>query len=286
LATTLTENYRDAVKEFETLTSRRAATLKNKGKEEGIKKLGVLFKSGKTLEQRALALDAAIDAASVAKADTAIKAFKAIEVAKDKLNEGLKKNIADFTAQAKVLGPADAELKNGFDVFIKRLSQILNRAKMETEQRKVMLKELAGKGLAPDAKLQAEIKTVYLNLRKGCDETEALMKVFIARPTAENFDAAFSSGTGPRSISVAITSWKQIVLKKQPGLASQLRADPEYLLQKIFDLTQRKDRQYWEAKLKLSQPGWEDRAKKVAQDCLNQVKNWRIMADDIKKLAA
>ena len=36
MANSLAENYSDAVKEFETLTNRRAATLKNKGKEDGI----------------------------------------------------------------------------------------------------------------------------------------------------------------------------------------------------------------------------------------------------------
>jgi hypothetical protein len=36
----------------------------------------------------------------------------------------------------------------------------------------------------------------------------------------------------------------------------------------------------------MNQPGWEDRAKKAAQDILDQVKLWRRVADEMKAIIA
>src|SRR5579864_4535541 len=100
------DNYDDALKEFETLTNARAATLRNKGKEQGVAKLSVLFKQGKSLDQRLDDWQRAVLALEKAREPAAIlKGIKAIQVARDKLNEGLKKNIADFTAQGKEISP-------------------------------------------------------------------------------------------------------------------------------------------------------------------------------------
>jgi hypothetical protein len=283
-----TDTYANAVKEFESLTTKRAATLKNKGREEGLKKLNMLFKSGKTLQQRAAAYDTAIEGFSRCKtpADEA-KALKNLEAARQKLTDGLKENIKSFTVEAKGISPADGDMKAGFEVFLGRLGQMVNRAKMETEQRKSLALKAAGKQTV-GGKIVSDIKTTYLNVRKGCDETEALMKKFIARPTRENFAAAFYSGTGPRSISVAVTNWKQLVLKADPGVANKLTVDPVHLIENpaMWDATQRKDANHWTAKLKMDQPGWEDRAKKAAQDILDQVKHWRRVADEMKAIIA
>lgn len=283
---TVSESYADALKEFESLTSKRAATLRNKGKEEGLKKLNMLFKSGKSIDERLAIYEAAMLACEKAKTpQESLKAVKVLDVARTKLTEGLKKNIAAFTVEAHDISPSDGDMKTGFEVFIKRMSQVSNRAKMEVEQRKQIALKDAEK-LTADGKMKSDIKTVYLNIRKGCDETEALMKVFMARPSKETFMDAFSSGTGPRSISVAVTNWKQIVLKANPTIGERLRADPVHLITNMFDATQRKDYGFWANKLHMDQPGWEAAAKREAQRCLDQVKLWRMMADDMKKLVA
>jgi hypothetical protein len=282
----LAGDLKKAVKEFEDLTNKRAATLKNKGKEDGIKKLAVLFKSGKTLEQRASEYDKAYNASDKAKAENADKVLKELLTTRQKFSEGLKKNIADYTAQAKVISPADADMKAGFEIFIKRLNQFHNHAKMAADQKEKSLRQLAGKGMGVDESLKKDLRITYVGLRKGIEETEALMKKFIAKPTKENMAAAFTSSTGPRSISVSVTYWKQMVLKRNPGINKNLPADPEYLLKHIFDLTQQKGTAFWDKQVQTDKAGWEDRAKKVAQDCIKQLANWRRMADEIKKLAA
>ncbi|MDT4893018.1 MAG: hypothetical protein QOE97_2053 [Pseudonocardiales bacterium] len=287
----LRESYDNAMKEFEALTNKRAAVLKNKGKEAGVAKLKVLFKSGKTLAERLDAYDKANVGTERAKTkDEVLKSLKNMEVAYAKLSEGIKKNVAAFELEARDIGPSDPDMKTGFGVLINRLKMINNRGKMELEIRRNILKERAGKTVGVDEKLNSAIKTVYLNIRKGCEETEALMKKFKARPTRQNLDAAFSSGTGPRSISVAVTSWKQVVLKQDPTAGARLdRAgggDPVHLLQKIFDLTQRKDATFWDQQLRTDQPGWEQRAIKVADEALAQVANWRRVADSMKQLTA
>jgi hypothetical protein len=42
---------------------------------------------------------------------------------------------------------------------------------------------------------------------------------------------------------------------------------------------------FWEAKLGMGKAGWEPAAKKVAQHCLDQMKNWRMLADELKAAA-
>ena len=151
---------------------------------------------------------------------------------------GLKKNIADYTAQAKVISPAEADMKAGFEIFIKRLNQLHNHAKMAADMQEKNLRALAGKAMGVDEALKKDLRVTYVGLRKGVEETEALMKKFINKPTKENMAAAFTSGTGPRSISVTVTYWKQIVLKKNPTINKNLPADPEHLIKHIWDLSQ------------------------------------------------
>jgi len=279
------DNYTAAIKEFETLTNKRAPVLKGKGKEAGVKKLTDVFKkTAKPLETLCEQFDLAGRECSKAKPDTALKLAKAYENAFDKLNEGLKKNITELEGQAKVLGGEDKDLKNGFEVLLKRLEQFRKAGKVMALQQTQGLKTLAGKDITVDAKLITNIKVTHLGIKKGCDETEALMKVFIAKPTQDNLKNAFSSQTGPRSISVAVTNWKQMVLKVDPSLKDKLPVDPEHMLKKIYDLTQRKDITFWEKELKMDKAGWEDRAKKVALECLKQVPLWRRLAEEIKAL--
>lgn len=283
---TMVQKYAQAVRDFETLTDKKVPTFKTKGKEAGIKKLKGLFKSGKSLEQRIADFQKASDACSGARPDTAKSALKNLESALAKLDDALKKHIASFRNEERALGPEDRDLKTGFAVFIGRLDELRRWAKLDVETRKTGLKELAGKTVGADEKTKSDIKQVYQNLMKGCAETEALMKMFLSRPTPQNMEAAFTSATGPRSISVSMTLLKQRVLARSPVLKKRLRADPDTLLQKIWDLTQRKGPGYWQNKLQMNKPGWESRAKVVAQDCLAQVNNWRVMADDLRKLAA
>jgi hypothetical protein len=279
----LAGTYKDALKEFETLTNKKAATQKNKGKEEGIKKLSLLFKAGKTLDQRFADFDAAVNLSERGgdKVDPK-KLMAAIEAAYGKLDEGLKKNIADYAGQEKVLGPDDKDLKTGCSVFVNRLESLRKNAKITLEGRKNALAARAGATAAPDAKLASDIKVAYLSIGKGVQETQALMKAFIAKPSEDKIEATFGSATGPRSIGAGVTMWKQMVLKKNPKLADKLGADPEHLLKLIFDMTQRKSIDFWKAQFKFTQPGWEDRAKAMAQACLSQMPNWATMAQRMK----
>lgn len=279
------ENYIAAIDEFEKLTNKRAPILKSKGKEKGVKQLTDLFKkTAKPVEQLCENFDKLYDECTRAKSDTALKAAKNYADAYDKLNVALKKNIVDLEPQLKELGPDDKDLKTGFDVLIKRLEQMRKMGKSLVVQQTQILKETAGKEVGLDEKLKNNIKITYLGIKKGCDETEALMKVFIAKPTVDHLVDAFSSSTGPRSIQVAVTAWKQLVLKKDPSLKDKLQADPEHLIKKIYELGQQKGKDYWAGVLKMNQPGWEDRAKKVALECLKQVELWRRMAEEIKGL--
>ena len=280
----LASTYADSLKEFETLTNKKAATLKNKGKEEGIKKLGMLFKSGKTLDQRFADFDKAVNESERGgdKVDPK-KLMAQIQTTYDKLDEGLKKNIADYKKQEGELGaPDEKELKTGCGVFMNRMESLRKLAKITLEQRKTALAARAGKAAVPDEKLKSDIKVAYLSIGKGVQETQALMKAFIAKPTMDGLEKTFGSASGPRSIGAGVTMWKQMVIKKKPELASKLGADPEHLLSHIHELTQRKSVDYWKAQFKCPQPGWEQNATKVAKACLAQMPNWSTMAQKMK----
>jgi hypothetical protein len=85
----------------------------------------------------------------------------------------------------------------------------------------------------PDEKLKSDIKLAYLSIGKGVQETQALMKAFIAKPTMTALEKTFGSASGPRSIGAGVTMWKQMVVKKKPELAGKLGADPDHLLSHI-----------------------------------------------------
>jgi hypothetical protein len=123
-------------------------------------------------------------------------------------------------------------------------------------------------------------------MKKGVEETEGSLKVFIAKPTAKHLENAFCSMTNARSIGAAVTMYKQQVLKKDPSIAGKLRADPIHLLSHINEMSQNKGMDFWEKKFKMDKPGWEAAAKKAAEDALKQMKNWRMMADELKACAA
>ena len=281
----LASTYSDALKEFETLTNKKAATLKNKGKEEGIKKLSVLFKSGKTLDQRFADFDKAVNE-SERGGDRVDPKKLLVDVVTTyaKLDEGLKKNVADYTKQERELGgPDEKELKAGCGIFVNRMESLRKQAKIALESRKTALAARAGKAAAPDEKLKADIKTAYLSIGKGVQETQAIMKAFIAKPSADALEKTFGSATGPRSIGAGVTMWKQMVVKKSPDLAKKLGADPDHLLSHIFDLTQRKPVDFWKKEFKYPQTGWEANATKVAKACLAQMPNWATMAQRMKE---
>ena len=285
-------DYKNFLTEFETLTDKKMSTLKNKGKEEGIKKIKVLFKAGKTLDARCADYDAAklgsekmgalIDKNQ---ASAAKDLLKKLEIAYDKLNEGIKLNSKEFEAQFTKLGDPDKDLKTGLDVFLKRLEQLRKRGKMEVEGKTQELAKLSGSSAATgDEKLRSGIKIVYLTIGKGAAEAEALMKVFIAKPSEDTMMAAFSAGSGPRTLSTAVTNWKQFVLKQDPTMARRLSIDPATLLTHIADLTQRKDVNFWRNKLQMDKDKWEDRGKVVAAQFLQQLVSWRRLAGEIKAL--
>jgi hypothetical protein len=280
----LSSSYTGALSEFESLTNKKASTSKNKGKEEGIGKLKMLFKTGKTLDQRFTDFDSAVNESERGgnKVDPK-KLLEAILTSYQKLDEGLKKNIADYAKQEKELGPDDRDVKTGCGVFVNRLESLRKQAKVTVEQRRNALAARAGQAQEPDAKLKSDIKVAYLNMAKGIQETQALMKAFIAKPSEDKIEATFGSATGPRSIGAAVTHWKQMVVKKDPKLADKLGADPEYLLKKIFELTQRKSVDYWKQQFGHPKPGWEKKATATAKECLDQMGNWATMADRIKR---
>ena len=284
----LATTYADALSEFETLTNKKAATLKNKGKEQGVKKLAVLFKSGKTLDQRFDDFDKAVNDSERGggKGDPK-KLLAAITTAYVKLDEGLKKNIADYRKQETELGtPDEKELKAGCGIFVNRMESLRKLAKITLEGRKNSLEAAAGKPAGPDDKMKSDIKVAYLSIGKGVQETQALMKAFIAKPSVDALEKTFGSATGPRSIGAGVTMWKQMVVKKKPDMANKLGADPEHLLSHIFELTQRKSVDYWKAQFKCPQPGWEQNATKVAKACLAQMPNWATMAAKMKDAAS
>lgn len=281
------DNYKVAMRAFTALTAKVAPTLKNKGQEAGFKKLLVLMKNGKTLEQRIQDYDDARQAANSCRDDN-LKALpgllKAMDTALTKMNEGLKKNMDEYEAQAKVLGPADATLKAGFETLAQRLDALRKFAKSDALQVIAIAQKSLGKTASADEVLNKNLKMVYLGIKKGSAEFEAALKQFIAKPNDQNLQDAFCSSTAARSISVAVTHWKGTVLKTNPKIAERLRADPVHLLTHIDEAAQQKGVKFWETKFAKSKPGWEDRAKVQAKKYLDQVKNWRMMADEIKGL--
>ncbi|HEY0953384.1 MAG TPA: hypothetical protein VGE36_01410 [Roseateles sp.] len=283
----LTENYKTAMKQFTALTSKAAPTLKSKGQESGLKKLLLAMKNGKTLEQLLQDYEKATQAVGDCK-DDKLKSLpgllKTADTALDKLNDGLKKNMAEYEARARELGPTDAELKAGFEILAQRLDALRKYAKSNSVQVAAIAAKRLGKGESGQDKLSKDLKIVYLGMKKGAAEFEAALKQFLAKPTEQNLKEALCSSTQARSISVAVTHWKNAVMKASPGLADKLRADPVHLLTHINDPAQNKDMTFWEAKFSMKQEGWEGRAKTQLKKYLDQVKNWRLMADEIKAL--
>jgi hypothetical protein len=268
------------------LSEKEAPVLAKKGKEGSAKAITMTLKKRKTVEDVATAFDNMIIECEKAKPPTALAELKKLQVIRKKLSDQLKAYSAEFAKQAKDVGPADAKLMSGFEILAKRLTQLSLHAKMTAEQKEVSLKHLAGNPLGDDEKLKKDIRQVYLGIRKGADETDALMKKFLAKPTKENMLEAFSSGTGPRSISASVTYWKQMVVKKLPPTfnpTSKIGHDPEHLIKNIFDLTQNKGAAFWDDKLKTDQPNWEARAQTIAKDCLKNVELWRVAATKLKE---
>ena len=279
----LLTSFTSALAEFESLTDKKATTLKNKGKEGGIGKLKLLFKSGRTLDQRFADFDASVkESERGGGAVDPKKLLDAILTSYQKLDDALKKNIADYSKQEKELGPEDKDVKAGCGVFVSRMESLRKQAKATVELRRSALATRGGQSQSLDAKLASDIKVAYLNMAKGIQETHALMTAFIAKPSEERIEATFGSATGPRSISAAVTHWKQMVVKKNSKLADKLGADPDTLLERIFDLTQRKPVDYWKQQFGYPKAGWELRASTVAKSCLDQLGNWARLAQHMK----
>lgn len=278
-------DYTKALGEFEKLTNAQAQTLKNKGKESGLKKINVLFKSGKTLEQRAAAFDKALDTpvtikTTPAQAKTVVKV---VVEAHAKFSEGLKKNRDEFTKGIAEFGN-EKDVQAGYQVFVKRLEQMRHEAKGRTDQKLANLNEIiTGKALTGDAKVAADIKRAYIGIKGGADETEALIKLFVARPSVAGAYELLTNTKGPRSLGVGVTSWKKVA-EAHPDLAAQLRADPVHLLKPVYDLTQNKGEPFWKDKLKIGDPGWENRVKAQAAELARVVTALRRSADEIKAL--
>lgn len=284
---TMTESYQLAMRNFTALTAKVAPTLKNKGQEAGLRKLLMVMKGGKTLEQRTQDYDAALKAVSNCK-DDKLKSLpdliKALTTALTKMNEGLKKNMEEYDSQARSLGPADADLKAGFEILEKRLDAMRKYAKTEVVQVVAIAEKRLGKEESDQEKLNKHLKMCYLGIKKGAAEFEAALKQFMTKPTEKNLTDALCSSVQARSIAVAVTLWKTTILKASPNLNDKLGADPVHLLSHINDPAQNRDFKFWQGKFDMKKPGWEDRAKAEIKKYQAQIKNWQIMADKIKEL--
>lgn len=287
---TFSENLAKALKEFETLTNAQAGVLKNKGKEKGLAQLKVAFKNGKTLEQRAADYDRLIDTALTSKVtpDQAKKLAQAVEVGYAKFSEGLKKNRDEFDKLGKEFGPADAKVKAGYEIFAKRMDQIRHESKLKRDHKIDGCKQIiTGESLKGDAKVVSSIKTAYLGIKGGADDTEILIKKFLTEPTKANAIQVLSNDKGPRSMGVGVTTWKA-VLKANPTLAERLAAagggDPVHILDPVYDITQNKGGPFWEGQLKFNTDGWEGRVKTQLQELHKVVGHLRRSADAMKKL--
>ncbi len=283
----VSDNYKLAMRNFTALTAKVAPTMKNKGQEAGFKKLLMVMKSGKTLEQRLADYEEALNAAKGCKDDN-LKALPGLQknmlTAMTKMNEGLKKHMDEYENQAKVLGPSDADLKAGFEILAQRVDSLRKYAKNEVVQVTAIIENRLGKDASAQDVLNKNLKMVYLGIKKGSAEFEAGLKQFLAKPNEKNLKEALCSSTSARSISVAVTLWKGTVLKLSPNIGERLRADPVYLLKHIDDAAQNKDIGFWEGKFDMKKAGWEERAKVQVKKYLDQVKNWRTMAEEIKGL--
>lgn len=284
---TLSESYSTAMKNFTALTSKAAPALKTKGKEEGLKKLLMVMKSGKTVEQR-LADYEGVEKSIEAVRDNNLKALpgllKDLKTAQTKLDEGLKKTIEAYEEQGKQLGPADGSLKAGFDILGQRLDGLRKHAKTQLLVRVGNAEKRLGTLVSGQEALNRDLAKVQLGVKKGAAEFEAALKQFLAKPTEQNLKDALCSSVQARSIGVAVTHWKNTVLKASPGIGDKLRADPVHLLTHINDPQQNRSWDFWHGKFKIDQGGWEDRAKPQVKKYLDQMKNWRTMADEIKAL--
>lgn len=279
----------EALDEFESFANRRAATVASKGKNDGLRKLGAMFKSARTLEQRAAAYDAAWRAGDrAAGQQQATKALKVLQARYVDLNDALKKNLAAFRAQQKEASPDDRDLRTGYSVFLNRLEQIRKQAKSDVELRTRLLKEAAGKTVAADARLKSDLKRVYLNLSKAIEDSEARMKVLIARPTEGNVTAilATSDGNGVRGIAAAVHEWNALERKHESLVKALDPTVPDHLLRALPTLEDKVGRPaFWREKLRMDEDGWEERAKQVAEATLKQLPNWRRLAESIKALS-
>jgi len=171
----LLTSFTSALAEFESLTDKKATTLKNKGKEGGIGKLKLLFKSGRTLDQRFADFDASVkESERGGGAVDPKKLLDAILTSYQKLEDALKKNIADYSKQEKELGPEDKDVKAGCGVFVSRMESLRKQAKATVELRRSALATRGGQSQSLDAKLASDIKVAYLNMAKGIQETHAL----------------------------------------------------------------------------------------------------------------
>ena len=279
------DNYVKAHFDFIDITERAAKTVDISVSKK--KKLGVLKKSleNKAIEDLIEEFEKAIVASEgrQGQRDPSL-ALKTIQACYDKLHACLKLNsdlykklVADDD-----LGD-DPKMRNGCSIFLNHLQMLRKQAKISLEQRTQALT----KDMTDAAKDASKMKVCYLTIKKGIEETEASMKVFLAQPTEENLKRAFCSSTHCRSIGAGVTQYKQIVANN-PALAHRLNdqaGDPVHLLTHINDMAQQKGISFWEKEFKMNQPGWERAAKVAAQDCLKQMQNWRGMVAAMKELA-
>lgn len=286
----LSETYSKALRDFEKLTNQQAATSKNKGSEEGLKRLKLLFKQGKTIQQRIDDFEAAVDDASAANTVArAKKELPRLETSRKKLSEGLKKNIDEFQTIAPFVTSNSAS-KTAYEIFIKRLMQLHTSAKSEAESRRMYLLETIGgsRKPTPDAKLISSLKALNLNLRSGIAETEALMKMFLEKPSEKTFKAAFTGNSGgPRTLTTATRTWERTILPKDPSLAQQLTVDPQALFDDYEDLANLQAIADWRKKFRIqdfSGTGWHGVAMRLAQGYLRQLGGWKKFADEVKAL--
>jgi hypothetical protein len=265
----------DAIKEFEALTAKQLPKLTKEGQAASAKKMTGFLKIGRsTVYKLADAFDKAMIGKDVSK----------VESARKKLTDQLKIFSTDFAKQGAALA-SDPAMKTGLDVFSKRLTQFALHAKMQSEQKTADLKQLGGAKFGPSETLRKDIRQVYLGIRKGADETDALMTKFIAKPTDENFFAAFSSSTGPRSVGASVTYWKKKVAPNLPStfnVKQTLGEDPEALIRRIFDITQKHDEARWKKIGIHGKPGWEALATREAKAAMKWMVNFRAIADKMK----
>jgi hypothetical protein len=285
----LEDIYHTALTEFEKLTDRQAATTKNKGNEAGIKKLKLLFKQGKTIEQRLADFDLAMEAAR--KSDSpasAKKALQQVDVTRKKLSEGLKKNIKEFETLAPFVATT-SQSKTAYEIFVKRLTQIHVGAKAMAEDYRPILLDTIGGSRKPtaDAKVMSAVKKLSLDLRKGIAETEALIKMFLEKPNRKTFEAAFMQGVGPRSLTTTIKGWRQLILSKDPTLARRITVDPAALERDLSEYAGIQNPGDWARKFRvtdLSGTDWYDAATRMANDCLAELRDWRKLVDELRAL--